>query len=191
MFNVLIHKPLAIMLAVFAASCLLSGCAATEADSVTENVETTVVRVIDGDTLAVKPVDGQLDPTNNKKDEHSLRLLGIDAPEMNFGKEAGPECGAQEATDHLEQLLPAGTQITISYDSRSDHTDRFGRSLSYVSTDSVSDVAGDLATGGYVEGWYPRSEPKPEHYDDYQQAAEQARDAGRGTWQACGGLGRN
>ena len=63
-----------------------------------------VVRVIDGDTIWVQgsgPVE-------------KVRLLGIDAPEMNYGK-ARPECGATRLSDRFADVRP-GTTIGFEID---------------------------------------------------------------------------
>lgn len=53
-----------------------------------------VVRVIDGDTIWVQSA-GKVE---------KIRLLGIDAPEMNYGK-GRPECGAADATTALRRKI--------------------------------------------------------------------------------------
>ena len=60
------------------------------------------VRVIDGDTIAVQPTGSLVDTGYG---EHSVRLLGIDAPEMHKTTDQAPDCGAEAATEHLEELL--------------------------------------------------------------------------------------
>ncbi len=81
--------------------------------------------VVDGDTLALKGGDG----------EH-VRLLGIDAPEMNYAKPAlGPECGAQLATDTLKKLLPEDTSVCLISDPKSGDKDMYDRLLRWVVVD--------------------------------------------------------
>lgn len=158
------------------------------------SVETEIIRVIDGDTIVVRAVAGVLQPTNDAGTQHTVRLLGIDAAEMNYGKDADPECGAQEATDHLNKLLPEGTQVTISYDSHADRTDRYGRSLAYVLVSSSDEDVNLVQTaGGYAEAWIPKGEPQPERWHEYLSAAEQAKWQHKGAYGApanCPTLGR-
>lgn len=45
-------------------------------DSRPNAVETTVVRVVDGDTVAVEPVGGMLASGGVKAEEHIIRILG-------------------------------------------------------------------------------------------------------------------
>lgn len=130
---------------------LLSGCdvitdgpaaAPASTSSSASAISTTVIRVTDGDTIVVAPVAGVLDPTNsdNDNDKHTVRLLGIDAAEMNFHKDADPKCDAQAATDSLTRLLPEGSTVTLSYDAHADHADKYGRSLAYVSDEADTDL---------------------------------------------------
>lgn len=159
-------------------------------------VSTTVVRVIDGDTVALAPVlartddDVSLKATNAEGTEHVVRLLGIDTPEMNYSTTQEPDCGAQQATDHLETLLPEGTQVTLTYDPLADKTDRYGRSLAYLSTESGEDVALEQAMAGYAAAWYPRSEPEPENYKIYRSAQKEAELNLLGSFGTCNTIGR-
>lgn len=95
-------------------------------------VASTVVRVVDDDTISVKPV-GDLIENSLTAGEHIVRLLGIDTPDLNKMSDEPAECGAIEATAALRDLLPEGTAVLIEYDSRADRSDRYGRSLAYVS----------------------------------------------------------
>lgn len=153
------------------------------------SVETQVIRVIDGDTVAVVPVEDVLKATDDEGTEHVVRVLGIDAPEMNYTS-GDPECGAQAATDHLETLLPEHMPVTIQYDQRSDRTDKYGRSLAYVTTRGGTDVGLAQVTDGFAMPWYPSGEPEPERVPAYEAAAEQATDAGVGSHGQCETIGR-
>ena len=146
----------------------------------------TFVRVVDGDTIAVKPT-GSLADTGHG--EHSVRLLGIDAPEMHKMGDQAPDCGAEAATDHLEELLSGAGTVTLVFDSVSDHTDRFGRSLAYVELDG-HDLNLEQAAGGFAEAWYPHSEPVPTRYLSYRAAEQEAQESGAGSFDSCPALGR-
>lgn len=90
--------------------------------------DTTVERVVDGDTVDVSTWSGT----------KRVRLLNIDTPEL--GHDGAPEeCLAQEAKDRLEELLPAGTTVTLEYDV--DRQDRYGRELAgvFVGDDFVNE----------------------------------------------------
>ena len=89
----------------------LTGCS-NGSDQAAE--ETTVARVIDGDTIETG--DGE-----------RIRLVQIDAPEIDEG-----ECYAEEAAAALDELLAPGADIRLEADPRLDDVDRFGRLLRYV-----------------------------------------------------------
>lgn len=152
-------------------------------------VEAEIVRVIDGDTIAVAPIPGTLDPNNDAGDEHRVRLVGIDTPEMNYSSDEAPECGAQEATDHLDEILTEGQDVTLRWDAYADRTDRYGRSLAYVSTDDspTGDVGGAQITGGYAIPYVPQGEPRPEMLDLYEAAYAEALEDQTGPISACEG----
>lgn len=166
--------------------------AETESSSPTKKVETRVTRVIDGDTVAVNPVEGTDVTTAEGRDEAVVRLLGIDAPEMNSTSPDEPECGAKDATRRLTSALEPGTKVTVVYDAAGDSTDRFGRSLAYLEYTNkdgeVVDAGEKLVADGFVAAWYPTSAVEPERFEDYEKLQEKAQ--GRGNWPVCDDLGR-
>jgi micrococcal nuclease len=91
-----------------------------------------VTRVVDGDTLHVR-VDGR---------DETVRLLGIDTPELS-----PMECGARAATRMLTRLAE-GRRVELISDSTQDERDRYGRLLAYVDR-------GDLDLGETLlrRGW--------------------------------------
>lgn len=151
-----------------------------------------LIRVVDGDTIAVVPSD-QLPATNDAGTEHVVRILGIDAPEMNKMSADPAECGAQEATDHLVAMLGDGAQLSLTFDGVSDHSDRYGRSLAYVETlggAQVVDAGAAMIRDGFAEAWYPHSEPAPERFDAYAALQFEAASAGVGSHATCATIGR-
>lgn len=119
-------------LAVLAVSTGLVGCAANRepaASSEPASAEvteansqvTTLVRVIDGDTVVVS-VDGK---------EERVRLVGIDTPEEG-------KCGFEEATRALEFLL-SSTKVGLIDAGVSDR-DQFDRLLRYLEIDGSDPV---------------------------------------------------
>jgi micrococcal nuclease len=150
-----------------------------------------VLRVVDGDTIAVSPT-ASLPATNAAGTEHLVRMLGIDTPEMNKSGEEPAECGAQEALDRLSTLLNYSSEVTIVYDAQADRTDRFGRSLAYVQLidERKTDLAFILALDGYAAAWYPSGEPEPMRFANYAQAQAAAEQAGSGAYATCESVGR-
>ncbi|WP_215545013.1 thermonuclease family protein [Amycolatopsis sp. CA-230715] len=148
------------------------------------------MRVIDGDTVAVTPVDGALDPSDGNPQEHVVRLLGLDAPEMNRGKDLAPECGARTATYHLGGILPRGLPVVLEYDAHTEHTDRYGRSLAYIAAPGYQDAGLRQITDGYATPWYPAGKPEPERMRVYRLAADTAVRQHAGAHSQCATVGR-
>lgn len=124
---------------------------------------TSVVRIIDGDTLVVAG-------------DERVRLIGIDTPEL-----AQDECYAQEASAHLAELVPPGDDVRLVHDV--ERTDRYGRTLAYVvrASDGL-DVNLAMAGDGYaVQLTIP---PNVARADELGAAVAEARTAGRGLWGA-------
>jgi len=137
---------------------------------------TTVTRIVDGDTLAVslKDRDG-----NDEK----VRLIGIDTPETK--KPGTPiECFGTEASAHIAELLPVGTPVRLERDA--EERDRYGRLLAYVyrSSDGLFVNEAMVADGYAAQLTVP---PNVVHAGTFGAAARQAREQNKGLWSACAG----
>lgn len=100
-----------------------------------DDVQATVVRVIDGDTFTAQVDD----------EEKRIRLLNVDTPELSRdGQQA--ECLAQEATDYLASVLTPGTSVDLHYDD--EKTDRYDRDLAGVFIDGQL-INADIARNGF------------------------------------------
>lgn len=198
-----LHKLIRPVLAAAAFTLALSGCSvldlqaptqgpASEGPGVTSSGEqhaTELVRIIDGDTIAVKP-SGELTATNDAGDEHVVRLLSIDAPEVEKSDGTPAQCGGDAAEQNLASLISEGDELTLIYDAEADRTDRYERSLAYVETAEGTDLAAEQAAGGYVDAWFPQNEPQPERFVEYSQLVKRAAQEGHGSWSECDTLGR-
>ncbi len=123
----------------------------------------TVQGVIDGDSFEL--TDGT-----------KVRLIGIDAPDVE-----NDACFSAEAMSHLRDLLPPGTMVRLVYDT--DRTERLGRTLAFVyrlPDGLFVNVA--MARDGFAV--QPSSATNP-HAEEIREAVAEARDAGRGLWEAC------
>lgn len=126
--------------------------------------ETSVERVIDGDTIVV--AGGE-----------RVRLIGIDTPEVDQDA-----CYAAEAAEFITSLIPPGEELRLVYDV--ERYDRFGRTLAYVyrSSDELFVNAEMMAQGYAVLLTIP---PNVEHAEEFLELQGEARDANRGLWAAC------
>lgn len=110
--------------------------AAEGADLVRGPVEAEVLRVLDGDTIAVR---AHVWPGHIV--EVTVRLAGIDTPELR-GKCEAERALAREARAMLEQALASGRArlLDVTYDKYG------GRALARVQTESGDDLAARLVT---------------------------------------------
>lgn len=120
--------------------------------------------VHDGDT--VKLEDGQ-----------SLRLIGINTPELGHGG-APDETLALAARDALQTLLADSPRIALRYDS--ERRDHYGRLLAHAFLPDGRSVATLLLEQGLA--MHLLVPPNEWNFACYQQAERKARAAGRGIW---------
>jgi micrococcal nuclease len=121
--------------------------------------ESTVARVIDGDTIEVD-IGGRL---------YKVRYIGIDTPEVG-------RPGADEATAFNTQLV-SGKTVYLEQDVS--ETDRYGRLLRYVWTDDGM-VNAILVANGYAQvSTYP---PDVKYQHDFVELQRQAEESGAGLW---------
>lgn len=173
-----------VRLLLLASLLAVAGCAGVGSlpDVGDEDRRATVTNVVDGDTVAVRYEDGGTD---------TVRLLGVDAPELGGGNEpgefegvpdtaAGRRClegAAHEASAFAERHL-AGASVTVVVDAAADRRDRYGRLLAYVELANGTDLNRRLVQSGNArvyDSTFSRS-------DRYYAAEAEAREAGRGLW---------
>jgi micrococcal nuclease len=126
-----------------------------------------VYRVIDGDTFIVK--HGSIKIT--------IRLVGIDAPELSNNKRKDGQPFSRQSTQHLAGLVSNKTVDVKSYGA-----DRNGRTLGEVFLLDGKNVNIEMIQAGLAEVYrgIPASGLDMELYWT---AEEEARKAGRGMWQ--------
>ncbi len=126
-----------------------------------------VVRVIDGDTIAVN-IDGRQD---------TVRYIGVDTPEIRHPTR-GVEPFGPEASDYNNQLLAAG-RVCLEKDIT--ERDRYNRLLRYVWLEDGTFVNEALLLAGLAQViTYP---PDVKYVESrYLPAQQRAREAGLGIW---------
>jgi micrococcal nuclease len=127
--------------------------------------DTTVARVIDGDTLETGSGE-------------RVRLVQIDAPEVDEG-----ECYARQASAALRDLVPPGTKVRLEADPRLDDVDRFGRLLRYVHRGGTN-LNLELVRRGAASVWFFEGD-RGRYADDLLDAARTAQADDRGLWSVC------
>jgi micrococcal nuclease len=157
---------LLLLVTALAASCGGGGDASGADPAVGE-----VSKITDGDTIHVAIGGG----------DETVRLIGIDTPE-SVDPRSPVECFGKEASAHLAELIPVGTEVRLVRDVEA--RDRYDRLLAYVYR-ARDDLFVNLqqARDGYADvATFP---PNVAHVDDFTAAVAEARDAGRGLWGAC------
>lgn len=128
----------------------------------------TVTRIVDGDTIVVH-IDG--------KDE-SLRLIGIDTPEINDSR-TGVQCFGKEASEYTKSIL-TGKKVRIEKDASQGERDKYKRLLAYVFREDGLFINRDLVEEGYAHEY---TYDTPYKYQKQFKAAEvRAREEERGLW---------
>jgi micrococcal nuclease len=146
-------------------SLLLGGCSGSSATSPCGPSEGVVANVVDGDTVELE---------SGKK----LRLLLVDTQEVTSGKN---ECYGAEARDYTRSLVE-GKTVQLAYDEAA-CTDRFGRTLAYVSVEG-REVNSLLVERGFacVLHISPAGDDRADEFKGLQSGAKSAR---KGLWGSC------
>lgn len=155
-----------------AAAAVLGGRFALDGGA--QPLDGTVTRVVDGDTLHVRLAG---------RDE-TVRLLGIDTPELH--RPGTPvECGARAAASVLQRAAE-GRRVSVRADPTQDERDRYGRMLGYVETADGRDLGEAVVEAGWAEV-YVFDRHAFARVARYREAARRARTAGRGVRRRCNG----
>jgi endonuclease YncB( thermonuclease family) len=121
-----------------------------------------VVAIADGDTITV------LDSTDT---QHRIRLVGIDAPELD------QSFGSQSKQNLSEMIF--GKEVTVLYQK----TDQYGRMVGKILLEGKDINLEQVKAGMAWHYKFYENEQTPEDRDAYAKAEEEARAARRGLWQ--------
>ena len=124
-----------------------------------------VSRVIDGDTIEVMKGAVKL----------TVRLVGIDAPEVSHKKHEPGQPFSQQSTKYLAKIA-----LNRSADVKSYGADRYGRVLGEVFVDG-NNVNLEMVRAGLAEV-YRGTPAQGQDLGQYWKAEEEARKAGKGMW---------
>jgi micrococcal nuclease len=129
----------------------------------------TVTQVHDGDTIK----------TSFRGDIITVRLIGVDAPELVGPNYSSAQCFANRATQFATRVLD-GQRVRLELDA--DKVDRYGRTLAYV---WVGDrlFNEQLVRGGFaIVATFP---PNVSYLERFRSAQRDARAHDRGLWAQC------
>lgn len=134
-----------------------------------------VVGVVDGDTIRVR-INNTVEP---------VRLIGIDAPEVDTPY-TDKECYGSEAVERAKGLLE-GQEIMLEADPSQDDRDTYDRLLRYVFLDDININQLLIEEGRAYEYTFREAY---RYQDDFTQAQQAARSVGNGLWSdsTCSGL---
>lgn len=128
-------------------------------------VQFKVTRVLDGDTIKVSSASGEM----------TIRLVGIDPPEVSHKKREPGQPFSQQATKHLAGLL-----LNRTVDIKEYGHDRFGRILGVVSLGGKN-INTEMLEAGFAEVY--RGDPAPgQDLGPYWKAEGKARATKTGMW---------
>jgi len=131
----------------------------------------TVVKAVDGDTLDIDIPDGSYEHTR-------VRLLGIDAPEINSEQFGTMYFGPQAAAALKELAL--GRQVTVYLDAPNPTRGKYGRLLAYVQLQDGRFLNETLLTQGLA---YADLRFEHSFFNKYKQLESTARNLNKGLWQ--------
>lgn len=142
-------------------------------------VEASFIKVTDGDTIWAEVGDSK------KK----VRLIGIDAPEMNYSSSGPDAMWGQQAMEFVRGKLSAGQKIYLQYDISGE--DDYGRLLCYVWLEKPSDSDNDeevrnkmlnavILLNGYADA--AEYEPDTKYSKLLEQYEAEAKDGKVGLW---------
>ncbi len=130
--------------------------------------ENAVLKVVDGDTVAVL--------LNNKS--QTIRLIGINTPEtVDPRKEV--ECFGKEASDKAKELL-TGKKVIIEKDETQDEYDKYNRLLAYIYLEDGTFYNKYMIEEGYA---YEYTYDVPYKYQqEFKEAQKKAQELKKGLW---------
>lgn len=127
-----------------------------------------VLRVVDGDTIVVE-VEGK---------SESIRMIGVDTPELNDSR-TGVQCFAKEAAEKTKALV-TGKNIFLEKDGSQGERDKYKRLLGYVFLENGAFVNKALIAGGFAHEYTYDNEYK--YQKQFKAAQAEAKEGAVGLW---------
>ncbi|HPN67467.1 MAG TPA: thermonuclease family protein [bacterium] len=147
---------------------MLVGTSEIDTTSDLPNGEYQVTSVVDGDTIKIDH-NGQI---------KSIRLIGIDTPELHDPRKK-VECFAQEAANIVDEKI-SEHYVYLESDNSQDDKDKYSRYLRYVFLDDKTNLNLWLVENGFA---YEYTYDVPYVYQtDFVQAEDDARQNNVGLW---------
>jgi micrococcal nuclease len=131
-----------------------------------------VSKVIDGDTIKVL-IEGK---------EETIRLIGIDSPEV-LDERKPVQCFGKEASNKAKEILNGKTIILESDPTQGDR-DEYGRLLRYIFLEEGTNFNEFMINEGYAHEYAFKGNPY-KYQSEFIQAEKRARKENKGLWGSC------
>ncbi len=128
-----------------------------------------VTKVIDGDTINVN-INGKIE---------TLRLIGIDTPEIVDPRKP-VQCFAVEASNKAKAVLN-GKSVRLEADNTQGERDKYNRLLRYVFLEDKTNFNQFMIAQGYAHEYTYQSNPY-KYQTEFREAEKEAREQKRGLW---------
>lgn len=129
--------------------------------------------VLDGDTISI----------TNDGERQTVRLIGLEAPEVKSDYVETSECFGEDSKSYLINRI-GGKEIYLEADDTQGDKDRYGRLLRYVWLDDEL-INQSILQNGYAKEYTYGTNYK--YHDYFAQAQAQARTNSVGLWSKCQG----
>jgi endonuclease YncB( thermonuclease family) len=116
-----------------------------------------LVRIIDGDTVFLT--------WNNQ--QNTVRIIGIDTPEVN-GPYTTRECFGQEASTYARTLIEGSDSLSFEF---TNEYDKYDRALGYLTLDDNRDFGRIMIENGYAYAYRAFDHPRKDGYITSEQNA--------------------
>lgn len=137
---------------------------------------------LDGEYQVQSVVDGDTIKVIVQWKNTTIRILGIDTPEISTTRTGYAECYGQEASDFAKKTL-SWAMVRLEWDSTQDQKDKYGRWLAHVFFSGGLYYQEESIKKGYGFRYVYR---KPTKYDDRLQEAERlAKTQNIWVWANC------
>jgi endonuclease YncB( thermonuclease family) len=131
-----------------------------------DNYETTISRVVDGDTIEFE-CNG---------DKEKIRIIGIDTPETVHPSKP-VECFGKEASEKINELVQDKV-VKLQKDLGTDDRDKYDRLLRYIEIDG-EDIGAKMIKNGYAFSYKAYPHKKLDEYNNFE---KEAREGDTGLW---------
>lgn len=130
-----------------------------------------VVKVIDGDTIVVD-IGGK---------NETVRLIGIDAPEIGGGS-SKQKCFGKESEELAKKIL-SGVSVYLETDASQNDRDKYNRLLRYAIMENGNNFNKQMISSGLAREYTYKTPYK--YQKEFKNAENEARNAKKGLWSAC------